>query len=103
MTARLLFIWTVPLVILLVFTVPDVRRPPTKIGSRTITWENWWVATFVISIGWITLFSWMMVWWTEVLGEVFGFPSAFMGLTFLAAGTSIPDLFSSVIVARKGF
>ena len=40
--------------------------------DRTITWENWWVATFVISIGWITLFSWMMVWWTEVLGEVFG-------------------------------
>ena len=26
-----------------------------------------------------------------------------MGLTFLAAGTSIPDLFTSVIVARKGF
>ena len=26
-----------------------------------------------------------------------------MGLTFLSAGTSIPDLFTSVIVARKGF
>ncbi|CAG0890254.1 unnamed protein product [Darwinula stevensoni] len=26
-----------------------------------------------------------------------------MGLTFLAAGTSIPDLMTSVIVARKGF
>ena len=26
-----------------------------------------------------------------------------MGLTFLAAGTSIPDLFTSVIVAKKGF
>lgn len=26
-----------------------------------------------------------------------------MGLTFLAAGTSIPDLITSVIVARKGF
>jgi len=101
-TARLLFIWTVPLVILLVFTVPDVRRSPTKIGSRTITWENWWSLTFVLSIGWITFFSWLMVWWTEVVGEVFGLPSAFMGLTFLAAGTSIPDLFSSVIVARKG-
>ena len=25
-----------------------------------------------------------------------------MGLTFLAAGTSIPDLITSVIVARKG-
>ena len=26
-----------------------------------------------------------------------------MGLTFLAAGTSIPDLLTSVIVAKKGF
>ena len=26
-----------------------------------------------------------------------------MGLTFLAAGTSIPDLITSVLVARKGF
>lgn len=38
-----------------------------------------------------------------------GFPSFYcfivqvMGLTFLAAGTSIPDLITSVIVARKGF
>ena len=31
------------------------------------------------------------------------FPFQVMGLTFLAAGTSIPDLFTSVIVARKGF
>ena len=29
--------------------------------------------------------------------------SQVMGLTFLAAGTSIPDLITSVIVARKGF
>ena len=26
-----------------------------------------------------------------------------MGLTFLAAGTSIPDLITSVLVAMKGF
>lgn len=26
-----------------------------------------------------------------------------MGLTILAAGTSVPDLITSVIVARKGF
>jgi Ca2+/Na+ antiporter len=31
------------------------------------------------------------------------FANQVMGLTFLAAGTSIPDLMTSVIVARKGF
>ena len=30
-------------------------------------------------------------------------PQNLMGLTFLAAGTSIPDLFTSVAVARQGY
>jgi len=44
-----------------------------------------------------------MVWWATRTGETFGIPPEVMGLTFLAAGTSIPDLITSVIVARKGF
>lgn len=36
-------------------------------------------------------------------GNTVGIPPEVMGLTFLAAGTSIPDLITSVIVARKGF
>ena len=44
-----------------------------------------------------------MVWMAEVIGLMIGLSTAIMGLTFLAAGTSIPDLITSVIVARKGF
>ena len=44
-----------------------------------------------------------MVWWATVTGDTVGIPPEVMGLTFLAAGTSIPDLITSVIVARKGF
>jgi sodium/potassium/calcium exchanger 2 len=43
-----------------------------------------------------------MVNWTELLGNTIGIPSVIMGLTLLAAGTSVPDLLSSVIVARMG-
>jgi sodium/potassium/calcium exchanger 2 len=43
-----------------------------------------------------------MVNWAETLGNTIGIPSVIMGLTFLAAGTSVPDLLSSVIVARMG-
>merc|ERR1712153_245292 len=38
-----------------------------------------------------------------ITGNAFSIPPEVMGLTFLAAGTSIPDLITSVIVARKGF
>lgn len=36
------------------------------------------------------------------MGETMGISEEIMGLTILAAGTSIPDLITSVIVARKG-
>merc|ERR1712226_947702 len=55
-----------------------------------------------MSIAWIIGFSYLMVWWAEILGLVSTIPSPIVGLTLLAAGTSIPDLVSSVVVARKG-
>merc|ERR1712226_1097263 len=55
-----------------------------------------------MSIAWIIGFSYLMVWWAEILGLVSTIPSPIVGLTLLAAGTSIPDLVSSVLVARKG-
>merc|ERR1719415_248493 len=48
------------------------------------------------------VYSYLMVWWTTRVGEAWGVPDEVMGLTFLAAGTSVPDLFSSVIVAKLG-
>ena len=45
----------------------------------------------------------LMVWWATVLGDLIGISQAVMGLTFLAAGTSVPDLLTSVSVARMGF
>jgi len=82
-----------PLVAVLTITVPDVRRPGLA---------KWCYLSFVLSIIWIGVFSFFMVQWAEVLGDTMGIPSVVMGYTFLAAGTSVPDLLSSVIVARMG-
>lgn len=43
-----------------------------------------------------------MVWWATVVAWCWNIPSQVMGITFIAAGTSIPDLLTSVIVARQG-
>jgi len=50
---------------------------------------------------WLAVYSWLMVWWATVFGNTIGIPSKIMGLTLLAAGTSVPDLITSVIVAKK--
>lgn len=43
-----------------------------------------------------------MVWMVTIIGFTFGIPDSVMGITFLAAGSSIPDALSSVLVVRQG-
>lgn len=73
--------------------IPDVRRE----GK-----EKWVFLTFINSIIAIAIYSYLMVWFATVLGDASNIPIEVMGLTFLAAGTSVPDLITSVIVAKKG-
>ena len=44
----------------------------------------------------------MLVWMVTIIGYTLGISDTIMGLTLLAAGTSVPDAMSSVIVARNG-
>merc|ERR1719384_2578239 len=43
-----------------------------------------------------------MIQWAVKAGELLGIAPAVMGLTFCAAGTSVPDLMVSLIVAKQG-
>lgn len=60
----------------------------------------WWV--FFISIMIIAGLSWTLVESAIIIAEFLHIPAVIIGLTVLAAGTSIPDLMSSVIVAKQG-
>lgn len=82
-----------PIVACLTFTVPNVERP----GN-----EKWCYLAFFLSIIWIGVYAYFMVAWTELIGNTIGVPHVVMGYTVLAAGTSVPDLLSSVIVTRQG-
>lgn len=57
---------------------------------------------FCASIAWIGIFSDYTVFCTEVIGKYLSVPPVVMGLTLVAAGSSVQDLISSVIVARHG-
>ncbi|XP_067471519.1 sodium/potassium/calcium exchanger 1-like isoform X2 [Thunnus thynnus] len=87
------YLFLLPIVFPLWLTLPDVRNA---------TSTRYFAATFIGSILWIGVFSYLMVWWAHQVGETVGISEEIMGLTILAAGTSIPDLITSVIVARKG-
>ncbi|XP_041131272.1 sodium/potassium/calcium exchanger 4-like [Polyodon spathula] len=86
-----LFSW--PVLFLLYFTVPNCAKP---------RWEKYFMLSFILSTVWIAVFSYFMVWMVTVIGYTLGIPDVIMGITFLAAGTSVPDCMASLIVARQG-
>jgi len=63
--------------------------------------EYYWL-TFFVSISLIAGLSWVLVESAVGIADILHVPAVIIGLTVLAAGTSIPDLISSVIVARQG-
>jgi len=58
--------------------------------------------TFTFSIIFIGLLSYIMVESAVIVSHTFHIHPAIIALTVLAAGTSVPDLLSSLIVARQG-
>lgn len=89
------FMWALSLFWYAVFsvTIPKCDQPK---------WKTWYPLSFCCSVVWIMAISWFMVDWTGRIGCILGVPPVVMGVTILAAGTSIPDALSSILVARNG-
>uniref|UniRef100_A0AAZ1XZL9 Sodium/calcium exchanger membrane region domain-containing protein n=1 Tax=Oreochromis aureus TaxID=47969 RepID=A0AAZ1XZL9_OREAU len=90
---RLKWLLSWPVSVLLYCTIPDCNLP---------RWERWYLLTFLSSTLWIAFFSYLMVWMVTIISYTLGIPDVIMGITFLAAGTSVPDCMASLIVARQG-
>jgi sodium/potassium/calcium exchanger 2 len=91
--AKVSYVLILPLMLCLYCTIADCRKEK---------WRRWYPYSFFMSIFWVFIFSYLMVGWAEIFGYVCYIPEVVMGLTILAAGTSVPDLLTSVIVAREG-
>jgi Ca2+/Na+ antiporter len=57
---------------------------------------------FLLSIAIIAALSYVLVESAVVIAHNLNIPESIIALTILAAGTSVPDLFSSIIVAKQG-
>ncbi|XP_069700472.1 sodium/potassium/calcium exchanger 4-like [Periplaneta americana] len=87
------FIFSWPISFLLFITIPDCRKD---------SFRKFYPFTFIMCIVWIGTSSYLNAWMMSVIGDTFGIPDSVMGLTLLAAGGSLPEAFSSIIMARKG-
>ncbi|CAK1555006.1 unnamed protein product [Leptosia nina] len=87
------WIITWPIHLVFLFTIPDCEKPRFK---------NWFPLTFLMCIVWIGSLSYIVAWMITIIGDTLMIPDSVMGITFLAAGTSVPEAVSSVIVAKQG-
>lgn len=71
--------------------VPDPKKHPEK-----------YILTFLASIMIIAFTSFGLIWSIQTVALEFNVNPTFLALTILAAGTSVPDLIGSVVVAKQG-
>ncbi|KAG8179648.1 hypothetical protein JTE90_017789 [Oedothorax gibbosus] len=76
----------------------SVTIPRCNLPGRT----KWFPLTFFASIVWLGALSYLCFWMVAVIGYTFNIPDTVSGITILAAGTSVPELVSSIIVVRSG-
>lgn len=84
-----------PIKCALFYSIPDVRIKSIWGGSA-------YIVSMVMSVVWLAGASYVMVFCMDTIGAVLDISSAIMGLTVGAMGTSFPNLFSSMLVARQG-
>lgn len=75
----------------------------TTPDCRTEQYKNWYPFTFLVSMIWISFYSYFMVWMITIIGTTLEIPDTVMGLTFVAAGVSVPDALSSIAVIKEGY
>ena len=91
--SKAMWIFTLPSIVLLFFTIPDCRKKK---------WQKFYLLTFTSSAIWMGGLSYVLVWMVSLVGYTYNIPECVLGMTFLAAGSSLPDAIASLVVAKLG-
>uniref|UniRef100_A0A131YKA2 K+ dependent ca2+/na+ exchanger nckx1 n=1 Tax=Rhipicephalus appendiculatus TaxID=34631 RepID=A0A131YKA2_RHIAP len=90
--SRTWWLVTLPASLLLRVTVPNCRR-----------WPRLFPLTFIMAVVWIGLLSYLCAWMVTVIGYTLNIPDSVSGLTILAAGISVPEIITTVLIVKMGF
>lgn len=86
----------------LIFLLVKARRQLQQDSINAIQRSFWQIPLTVIGLAAIVIGSNMAVDAACAIARLLGISERFIGLTIVALGTSLPELFTSVIAARKG-
>ncbi|XP_035220516.1 sodium/potassium/calcium exchanger 4-like, partial [Stegodyphus dumicola] len=88
----ILWLITWPALVVLTATIPSCKKAN----------QGNFVITFISSVIWIGVISYMCSWMVTIISHTFGLPDSVAGITILAAGISVPEIIASVIVVKSG-
>lgn len=98
---KFFFIFLYPFRFLMHWTVPDVKSTDGN-GMPTAKLSTAYLNVFMCLV-WLVIGSYAMVSSLEHLADMMKVPTAVVGVTVSAAGTSLPNYVASKIAAEKGF
>jgi Ca2+/Na+ antiporter len=81
-----------------VFLTTHNSKPPSG-GFYSVVWV---LMAFTMCVVWIYIFAGELVSLLQTIGVISGIPPAVLGLTILAWGNSVGDLFANMAVAKQG-
>jgi Ca2+/Na+ antiporter len=82
-----------PVKLALRLTIPDMDK----------TEKQWlYPVSFIMSMAWLSIFAFSVVFACDGIHADFGISTQVLGFTVAAAGTSFPNVFSGMVVARQG-
>jgi len=82
-----------PFNVLFGYTIPDCGEDD---------WEDWYVVSFIICIGYIAGLATVTLWLVTQLCLTVGIPNSLSGVTLIALGAEVPDAVGSVMCAKAG-
>jgi Ca2+/Na+ antiporter len=91
--AQAFFLFSFPLLLIFRCTIIDVRKKKLM---------NYFPVTILTTVVWLAVMAEGMMRGADQSGCILGVSESVMGLTVAAAGTSLPNLFASLIVAKQG-
>lgn len=92
--SKILHIILFPLYLVFFLTIPDARRPFFRRFP-------FYFLSFLMSTVYLGALTYLLVWMVVIIAFTFDIPDTVAGLTVLAAGTSVPEVVSGIIVTRK--
>lgn len=87
---KIWWVVTWPVAFILYMTIPNCKKYPKM-----------FVFTFIMCLVWLSITSYILAWLITVIGDTLDIPDSVMGLTFLAAGSCVPEAVSSIIVTKQ--